>query len=223
VSQAADHLRLLKATLKSTFPNINAPVTSTPKQLNSDIVPVGAVMIWPGSLVSIPAGWGYCDGSTYAKLDGSGTIVSPDLRNRFLVCAGSSFSVGTQGGQSSVTPTITTSIAGHALTKQQLPAYNLTVTDSGHIHGVTDPGHRHSFEGSRGNSPLYQFDTGVLWNNGSFNTSTTTTGITVNSATTGITVNSGGSGQTHNHSATSTSSAVSTLPPYRSVIYMMKL
>lgn len=34
VSQADDHLRLVKSTIKATFPNINAAVTATPAQLN---------------------------------------------------------------------------------------------------------------------------------------------------------------------------------------------
>lgn len=34
IGQADDHLRLLKSTIKSTFPNVDAPVTPTPAELN---------------------------------------------------------------------------------------------------------------------------------------------------------------------------------------------
>lgn len=44
-------------------------------------VPVGTIVMWYGSIATIPAGWGLCDGSTY------GTVVSPDLRNRFIIGA----------------------------------------------------------------------------------------------------------------------------------------
>jgi len=37
INTADDHLRLIKSTIKATFPNINAPVTVTPAQLN-DVV-----------------------------------------------------------------------------------------------------------------------------------------------------------------------------------------
>lgn len=46
------------------------------------------IIIWSGSALDIPEGYHLCDGS-------NGT---PDLRNLFIVCAGSSFPVGSTGG-----------------------------------------------------------------------------------------------------------------------------
>lgn len=51
-------------------------------------VPSGAIMLWSGSILSIPSGWLLCNGS-------SGT---PDLRDRFVVGAGSTYSVAGTGG-----------------------------------------------------------------------------------------------------------------------------
>lgn len=50
---------------------------------------IGVIILWSGSLVSIPAGWQLCNGT-------NGT---PDLRNRFVPCAGGSlYAVGATGG-----------------------------------------------------------------------------------------------------------------------------
>jgi len=48
----------------------------------------GMIMLWSGSVVSIPEGWALCNGS-------NGT---PDLRNRFIVGAGSTYNVAATGG-----------------------------------------------------------------------------------------------------------------------------
>ena len=57
------------------------------------IVPVGGIIMWKGSIASIPSGWKLCNGS-------SGT---PDLRDRFVVGAGLSYSVNARGGAKNVT------------------------------------------------------------------------------------------------------------------------
>lgn len=78
-------------------------------------VPSGAIMMWSGQIANIPSGWYLCDGN-------NGT---PDLRNRFIVGAGSSYGVGATGGAASVT-----------LTTDQIPA---------HTHGSAG-GHSHSYQ-----------------------------------------------------------------------------
>jgi len=50
--------------------------------------PVGGIILWSGSVASIPSGWALCNGS-------NGT---PDLRNRFVVGAGSTYAVNATGG-----------------------------------------------------------------------------------------------------------------------------
>ena len=46
-----------------------------------DVIPIGLIAKWSGSIATIPAGWGLCDGGVH---DGQTT---PDLRNKFIVGA----------------------------------------------------------------------------------------------------------------------------------------
>ena len=76
---------------------------------------------------TIPDGWGICNGTTYQKTDGTGSIKSPDLSNRFIVGAGDDYAVGdSSGGKSMV-----------KLTLNQMPVHNhnVSIPSSGdHIH-----------------------------------------------------------------------------------------
>lgn len=53
-------------------------------------VPNGAIIMWSGSVATIPDGFSLCDGA-------NGT---PDLRNRFVIGAGNTYAVGATGGGS---------------------------------------------------------------------------------------------------------------------------
>ena len=61
--------------------------------VGNGIIPLGGIIIWSGSTASIPTGWALCNGS-------NGT---PDLRDRFIVGAGSNYSVGNTGGSANAT------------------------------------------------------------------------------------------------------------------------
>lgn len=50
--------------------------------------PIGGILMWSGSILTIPIGYQLCDGT-------NGT---PDLRDRFIVGAGLSYAVGATGG-----------------------------------------------------------------------------------------------------------------------------
>ena len=63
------------------------------KALISALVPSGVIMMWSGAANAIPSGYILCDGS-------NGT---PDLRNRFVIGAGSNYAVGATGGGSTTT------------------------------------------------------------------------------------------------------------------------
>lgn len=119
------------------------------------IVPAGVILMWSGSIVSIPSGWLLCNGS-------NGT---PDLRDRFIVGAGSTYAVAGTGGSANAivvshTHTATTSIAG-ATTGVYLDNTQIVDTGGGlfpqgeqpplywFVNGYTaptvvDPGHTHS-------------------------------------------------------------------------------
>ena len=79
----------------------------------------GMIILWYGNTGNIPTGFVLCDGS-------GGT---PDLRDRFVVGAGSAYSPGNSGGSSSVT-----------LSESQLPSHNHSASSS-----VNDPGHHHEY------------------------------------------------------------------------------
>jgi hypothetical protein len=122
-------------------------------------IPAGMISLWYGSIGSVPAGWYLCDGS-------NGT---PDLRNRFVVGAGSTYSVAQTGGSAD------SIVVSHTHTASSTS----TVTDPGHLHTVPLSGSAggSSFGRASGSSAPDQ------------NTGTATTGITVGTSTT---VNSAG-------------------------------
>lgn len=81
-------------------------------------IPAGVIIIWKGSVGTIPTGWVLCDGN-------NGT---PDLRDKFVAGAGNTYAVGASGGANTVT-----------LTTAQMPAHNHTLLSSGdHQHYVRE-------------------------------------------------------------------------------------
>ena len=153
-------------------------------------VPIGGIIVWSGAQNAIPSGWALCNGSNS----------TPDLRNRFVVGAGDSYSVNTMGG------------SRHAV----VVAHTHTTASGGsHGHGVNDPGHTHSYN-VRNNTSVHSFgDSNQTRPSTSFASSTSGSG------TTGITIQSGGS-----HSHTVNSAGVSgtdfNMPPYFALCYIMR-
>jgi hypothetical protein len=193
---------LINATATTKSYNDNSNAVATTAYVNS-VLPRGAIIMWGGSIASIPAGWQLCDGSNS----------SPDLRGQFIVGAGNSqYPVAGTGGSASVT-----------LTNSNLPSHthsaNLSgTTDQGgaHNHTVIDPGHVH---------PTLQG--GYMTSGGYFGYGTQGGGVT-GSATTGITL---AQASTHNHTMTLTGNVSSTgngqsfsiLPPYYALCYIQKM
>lgn len=202
VAQADDHIRLIKSTIKATFPNITGPVTRTQDQLNNPL-PAGVIVMWSGSLATIPAGWFLCDGA-------NGT---PNLRDRFVVGAGSTYAVGNAGGAATVT-----------LSEAQIPNHNHVITataDSAgtHTHSISDPGHAHAYNQASGQAA--ESGTGFVGYSGFDSLSSTTSAA----AATGISITSAGA---HTHTITATSAttgggqAHENRPPYYALAYIMK-
>jgi hypothetical protein len=96
---------------------VNLTVTGTTTGITT--IPSGIITMWSGSIASIPSGWYLCDGA-------NGT---PDLRNRFIVGAGSTYSVSSTGGSADAI----------------VVSHSHTATSS-----VTDPGHTHQISANRG-------------------------------------------------------------------------
>lgn len=65
----------------------------------------GMIMLWAGAVVDIPSGWNLCDGS----------MNTPDLRNKFVACAGDSYNPGDSGGADVQSHTFTANTHRHAL------------------------------------------------------------------------------------------------------------
>jgi hypothetical protein len=123
----------------------------------------GMIMMWSGTIATIPSGWALCNGS-------GGT---PDLRDRFIVGASAD-----SGGQS-----VTTITGGN--TKTGGTKDSIVVSHS-HTATVTDPGHTHTstFDVWRGGNAG---NTSAAWGGGDRRDATNVVG-TSNSRVTSITV-----------------------------------
>ena len=183
-------------------------------------VPSGIIAVWSGSEGSIPSGWYLCNGS-------NGT---PDLRNRFIVGAGSgsSYSVGNTGGSNTVTLS-TSQIPAHSHTTNN-HSHNASVSDPGHGHSVSvsDPGHSHNtsvtgaklFPGYGGAHVPYGGAGGYPGTH--FNMSNANTGISANAsnANTSISVSTGNANPSTNN--TGGGGSHENRPPYYALCYIMK-
>ena len=151
-------------------------------------MPVGGIIIWSGSAAAIPTGWLLCNGT-------SGT---PNLRDRFVVGAGSTYAVGATGGAATV-----------ALSTGNLPSHTHTVSGTinsagAHTHAmnVVVGGFPQPLGGLEGaNGPSIESNTGRI--------ATQTAGD--HSHTFSGTAESTGSNTAHEN-----------LPPYYALCYIMK-
>jgi len=126
--QSDDHIRMIKAALLASFPNITGPVTTSLAHLNSLFRPsIGEVKLWWGSAASVPAGWAVCDGTTKVRSDGGGNITLPDLRGKVAVGVDGTHALGAAFGAATDTAT-SDSQGAH------------THTTGGHTHSVAATG-----------------------------------------------------------------------------------
>ena len=117
-------------------------------------IPTGMINLWYGAIGSVPSGWYLCDGA-------NGT---PDLRDRFVVGAGSTYSVAATGGATDAI------VVSHTHTATSTS----TVTDPGHSHTADQP----SAGSTAANGGIY------YGQGGNRATGTSVTSITVATATT---------------------------------------
>ena len=169
-------------------------------------MPTGGIIMWSGTVNDIPVGFTLCDGSN----------ASPDLRNRFIVGAGTSYNAGSTGGESSV-----------QLTINEMPSH-------GH-NGSTNNAGNHSHSGNTNNSGNHRHE--IDGNNGNENGQASAPHITADGKEGQIaftefsgnhshsfSTNSSGS---HNHSvsinSTGGNGSHENRPPYYALAYIMKL
>jgi len=127
--------------------------------------PSGGIIMWSGTIATIPSGWYLCNGSNS----------TPDLRNRFVI-----------GAFSDDSGTAKTTITGSAT--QTGGSKDAIVVSHTHTATVTDPGHTHTLKDllsaggqSGGSFNVPTFSSGQT----SFQTNSITTGITVANSTEG--------------------------------------
>ena len=156
--------------------------------------PSGGIILWSGSVASIPSGWLLCNGS-------SGT---PDLRDRFVVGAGSTYAVGATGGAASVT-----------LSTAEIPSHTHTFS------GTTDTVGDHTHTINISYSPDFDYyGNNVTGLNAGQNGANSVTGQSVNLTTAGA--------GNHSHTVSGTTGAAGSggshenRPPYYALAYIMK-
>ena len=92
--------------------NIQTQLDAVAATVAAGAVPTGLISLWSGAANAIPTGYVLCDG----------TNSTPDLRNRFLIGAGSTYAVGATGGSADATIPAHT----HALTGASTDTHNLS-------------------------------------------------------------------------------------------------
>ena len=133
----------------------------------------GMIIMWSGTIATIPSGWLLCNGSSS----------TPDLRDKFIIGASAD-----SGGAAKTN--VTASYTQTGGTKDAIVvSHTHTATST-----VTDPGHFHSY--GEGQRTQVGTDNGEAYDaqaSAAFNTDTKTTGVTV--ATSNTTEGSSGTNQ----------------------------
>jgi len=141
-------------TLDNLYPILQNAPASTPQ------LPTGAIILWSGSIGAIPTGYVLCDGSNS----------TPDLRDRFVIAAGSTYAVGATGGSAD------SIVVSHTHTATS------TVTDPGHTHtgSIAAPGNQ-----SGGAYSTYAGYGSITPPPGSINSATTSITVATTNTSTG--------------------------------------
>jgi microcystin-dependent protein len=198
VAGSADVTGTLTVTGTAIVPTPTQNTHATTKSYVDTRIPAGVIVMWSGSAAAIPSGWLLCDG----------TNATPDLRNRFIVGAGSTYAVGATGGSADAT------LVAHTHT------FSGTTGSAGsHTHSVNDPGHSHTYIKNSGTGIE---TTGTI---GAYDLLRGNVTVSTGASGTGISLNANGA-HTHTVSGTNTtegSSAVNAnLPPYYALCFIMK-
>jgi hypothetical protein len=147
------------------------------------VIPSGVIVMWSGSIATIPSGWLLCNGS-------SGT---PDLRDRFIVGAGTTYAVAATGGSANAVVVSHTHTADTASLTGAITGVSQTFNDYGSVSGV------------------FTKQTGFLLEGGPFQFTPRNSGQVTLDASHTHTINTAGVSGTN-----------ANLPPYYALAYIMK-
>ena len=149
----------------TTSPSSRLDVYGKIREYGHDLVPRGVILMWSGSITTIPGGWALCDGGTYLAPNGE-LVATPDLRNYFIVGAGALFPAGATGGSSTHShsvdiPVFTSSSSGDHSHWIDPPSTSTSYAGD-HSHWVDPPNtgtsnvgdHSHSYSGQTASSPV---------------------------------------------------------------------
>lgn len=91
------------------------------------VMPIGAIMAWPGTDGDVPSGWYVCDGAAH------GGHTTMNLIDYFIIGSGGTYALGDTAGavtwNGTVTPTGSVAIGDHILTEAELPAHTHAYTE----------------------------------------------------------------------------------------------
>ena len=228
-----------KSISNAEFQRLNNVSSNIQTQLDSKLTAAGAFTIatgmilpWAAALADIPTGYLGCTGanvsrSTYSALfaligtthgagDGNTTFGLPNFQNRMAIGKSGTYGLGTTGGATTATATISGSVSvtvnNHTLTTSQIPSHThfimkeTSVTTNGVFGAVTNP-------------------TAAKGNNGGMGSSDYHTQFTTGNPDVGST-NAIGGGQGHSHTASGSFGAAqdtfSVLNPYISINFIIK-
>ena len=122
------------ATVTGTLTVDGSMTVVSPSTLNGyGTIPIGGIIMWSGAIASIPDGWAICDGNTY------NSHLTPNLRDRFVVGSGNSYTNGNTGGEVAHT-LVQTEMPPHTHGYATLTAYDkdLCGCSGQHHHDVSD-------------------------------------------------------------------------------------
>jgi hypothetical protein len=185
---------------------------ATDSDAHHDPIPTGVIVMWGGAVLDIPTGWALCDGQDSR----------PDLRDRFVVGAGSTHNPTDTGGQAATAHT-------HPITEQAAHRHNIQA-DGDHTHTISSDGaHTHTaigggaYERGLGSGAFSGIDV-----NGSFVNTTSSDGSHDHDAATGTDGSHNHAGKTalsnnHDHgAATGAASDDENRPPYYALCFIIK-
>ena len=164
LAQADDHLRLIKSTVKATFPNLTGAVTATHTELNyvdgvtsniqtqlNEMIPSGTKMLFQQT--SAPTGWT----KITTHNDKALRVVSGTASTGGSVAFTTAFASQTPAG--TISNSVSGSTASHTLTASQIPAHSHSMGQNTRVQVGFDNGTAYAGKTTSGNSGPITYST----------------------------------------------------------------